>query len=68
MLGGAIQLTFRRMAFDYYPFHRAGREEGIKKKEFKELFYDCRLDLEERNHIFKAGMFAFLQEMPASIG
>ncbi|XP_068015935.1 bridge-like lipid transfer protein family member 3A isoform X2 [Melanerpes formicivorus] len=24
MLGGAIQLTFRRMAFDYYPFHRAG--------------------------------------------
>lgn len=26
MLGGAIQLTFRRMAFDYYPFHRAGRE------------------------------------------
>lgn len=25
MLGGAIQLTFRRMAFDYYPFHRAGR-------------------------------------------
>lgn len=32
MLGGAIQLTFRRMAFDYYPFHRAGREEGIKKK------------------------------------
>lgn len=25
MLGGAMQLTFRRMAFDYYPFHRAGR-------------------------------------------
>lgn len=25
MLGGAIQLTFRRMAFDYYPFHRAGK-------------------------------------------
>ncbi|XP_072742416.1 bridge-like lipid transfer protein family member 3A isoform X2 [Ciconia boyciana] len=24
MLGGAMQLTFRRMAFDYYPFHRAG--------------------------------------------
>ncbi|NWH41143.1 URFB1 protein, partial [Chloropsis hardwickii] len=24
MLGGAIQLTFRRMAFDYYPFHKAG--------------------------------------------
>ncbi|XP_027515647.1 UHRF1-binding protein 1 isoform X1 [Corapipo altera] len=24
MLGGAIQLTFRRIAFDYYPFHRAG--------------------------------------------
>ncbi|XP_071434559.1 bridge-like lipid transfer protein family member 3A isoform X1 [Pithys albifrons albifrons] len=24
MLGGAIQLTFRSMAFDYYPFHRAG--------------------------------------------
>ncbi|NXY87635.1 URFB1 protein, partial [Alcedo cyanopectus] len=24
MLGGAIQLTFRRLAFDYYPFHRAG--------------------------------------------
>ncbi|KAM6108413.1 bridge-like lipid transfer protein family member 3A [Pterocles gutturalis] len=24
VLGGAIQLTFRRMAFDYYPFHRAG--------------------------------------------
>ncbi|KAM6114553.1 bridge-like lipid transfer protein family member 3A isoform 3-T4 [Phoenicopterus ruber ruber] len=23
MLGGAMQLTFRRMAFDYYPFHRA---------------------------------------------
>lgn len=20
-----MQLTFRRMAFDYYPFHRAGR-------------------------------------------
>lgn len=28
MLGGAIQLTFRRMAFDYYPFHRAGRDAG----------------------------------------
>uniref|UniRef100_A0A8C4UTA9 UHRF1 binding protein 1 n=1 Tax=Falco tinnunculus TaxID=100819 RepID=A0A8C4UTA9_FALTI len=24
MLGGAMQLTFKRMAFDYYPFHRAG--------------------------------------------
>uniref|UniRef100_A0A6I8NIA4 Bridge-like lipid transfer protein family member 3A n=1 Tax=Ornithorhynchus anatinus TaxID=9258 RepID=A0A6I8NIA4_ORNAN len=22
--GGAMQLTFRKMAFDYYPFHRAG--------------------------------------------
>ncbi|XP_019369308.1 PREDICTED: UHRF1-binding protein 1, partial [Gavialis gangeticus] len=24
VLGGAMQLTFRRMAFDYYPFHWAG--------------------------------------------
>ena len=24
LTGGAMQLTFRRMAFDYYPFHRAG--------------------------------------------
>ncbi|XP_036023121.1 UHRF1-binding protein 1 [Onychomys torridus] len=24
LTGGAMQLTFRKMAFDYYPFHRAG--------------------------------------------
>ncbi|XP_040839159.1 UHRF1-binding protein 1 [Ochotona curzoniae] len=24
LMGGAMQLTFRKMAFDYYPFHRAG--------------------------------------------
>lgn len=24
-MGGAMQLTFRKMAFDYYPFHWAGR-------------------------------------------
>ncbi|XP_021485761.1 bridge-like lipid transfer protein family member 3A [Meriones unguiculatus] len=24
LTGGAMQLTFRQMAFDYYPFHRAG--------------------------------------------
>lgn len=24
LLGGAMQLTFRKMAFDYYPFHWAG--------------------------------------------
>lgn len=24
LTGGAMQLTFRRMAFDYYPFHWAG--------------------------------------------
>lgn len=29
MLGGAMQLTFRRMAFDYYPFHRAGKGESV---------------------------------------
>lgn len=25
LMGGAMQLTFRKMAFDYYPFHWAGR-------------------------------------------
>lgn len=25
LTGGAMQLTFRKMAFDYYPFHWAGR-------------------------------------------
>lgn len=24
LMGGAMQLTFRKMAFDYYPFHQAG--------------------------------------------
>lgn len=26
LTGGAMQLTFRKMAFDYYPFHWAGKE------------------------------------------
>ena len=25
LMGGAMQLTFRKMAFDYYPFHWSGR-------------------------------------------
>jgi len=36
-----MQLTFRRMAFDYYPFHRAGKgsvssQLGEREKELEE--------------------------------